>query len=475
MWKIIRENREKVRELLKKRKYDDVSLTGWGRLDEIIVLMKELGILKELEKIERDMEEGYIPMWFINNSLALSKLLGEKSIRGMQEGMFRDAGVLRIIGCTAKEMREGFDSSRNKGENKPCNVDALRYSVSNTPVEEALGVWENIAKSLRKNGISKGTTYIIDATKLLVYGDYEGAGENVIIEKVITKTGKIVKRKKIEKGFKIVYIQSVYKGKLGPIESFRIIPINEHEITVADELVEEVGQRYGKERVKLLLVDRGFLDGARVKEWKKEGIDVIIPLKKNMDLLKDMNGLLKLEGAGRAARRKGLEVVGFEEMSSLESYEGRLNGLLVTTYKGKKIPEDRRWGFLTTLPLDTEKKVLAAYDAYDDRSLIENKTMRELKQGWDLPKLTEMSKESVYMNIFLEALMYDVLIAYRSKKGDHLIDRGVRRIRREEIGGRIKVIVFVDRWYGVIEFRDFLALLERSPTGELDNVRFDIR
>lgn len=475
MWRIMRENKERVRKLLKKRKYDDVSLTGWGRLDEVIVLMKELGILKELDKIQRDMKEGYIPLWFINNSLALWKLLGEKSIRAMQEGMFKDAGVLRIIGCTAREIREGFDFSRNKGENKPCNVDALRYSVGNTPVDETLGAWEKISKRLRKEGISKGTTYIIDATKLLVYGDYEGAGVNIIIEEVITKAGKIIKRKKIEKGFKIVYLQSVYERKLGPIESFRIIPINEQEITVASEMLEEVRHRHGEENVKLLLVDRGFLDGKKIKKWKSKGIDVIIPLKKNMDLLKDMNGLLKLEGAGRIAKRKGLEVVGFEEMTSLESYEGRLNGLLVTTYKGRKIPEDKRWGFLTTLSVDTEEKVLSAYDAYDDRSLIENKTMRELKQGWDLPKLSGMSKEAIYMHIFMEALMYNVLVAYRSKKGERLIDRGVRRIRREQIGSNIKVIVFVDRWYSVLEFRDFLAFLERSPTGGLDNVRFDIR
>lgn len=48
----------------------------------------------------------------------------------MQEGLFKDNFVLRMIGCTAREIKEGFDVGRNGADNKLCHVDSLRYSLS---------------------------------------------------------------------------------------------------------------------------------------------------------------------------------------------------------------------------------------------------------------------------------------------------------------------------------------------------------
>ena len=43
-WHLVRWDEEKVREALKRGRYDDVSLTGWGRLDDLVALSHELGV-----------------------------------------------------------------------------------------------------------------------------------------------------------------------------------------------------------------------------------------------------------------------------------------------------------------------------------------------------------------------------------------------------------------------------------------------
>jgi len=52
----------------------------------------------------------------------------------------------------------------------------------------------------------------------------------------------------------------------------------------------------GKGKIKTLIADRTFLDGPMISCFKdKYGIDMLIPLKKNMDAYLNAKGLLKLE------------------------------------------------------------------------------------------------------------------------------------------------------------------------------------
>jgi len=128
-WHIVRWDEEKVRQALKRGRYDDVSLTGWGRLDDLVALSHELGVFKEFEQLEASMKgEGYIPTWFMNTALLFRSYVGDTSLNGMQSGLFKDKGVLRMLGVTAVEMREGFDAARNGGEHTPCHLSAARQA-----------------------------------------------------------------------------------------------------------------------------------------------------------------------------------------------------------------------------------------------------------------------------------------------------------------------------------------------------------
>lgn len=303
-YRLMKENGAYVRKMLKKGRYDDASMTGWGRLDELIGVMALFKVFDIFAEIKVDVREDCaIPRWFINNTLALKLVLGEKGMNSIQDGMFKDAAVLKILGCTAREIREGFDPDRNKEENKPCNVDSLRYSVENTDPREFEEAFRKHRREVWKHKSLRTSTYIMDATKMAVYGDYDGAGEMTVAVEILQKDGtKKFKRKK-QKGFKLVTLNRLVEGQI-IAEAARLLPINEHEITVSDELIDEIVDERGDEAIGLLLIDRGFLDGKRIKRWRKKGVHIIVPLKENMQILKDMQGLVKIKG-GIKAERKG--------------------------------------------------------------------------------------------------------------------------------------------------------------------------
>ena len=158
-----------------------------------------------------------------------------------------------------------------------------------------------------------------------------------------------------------------------------------------------------------------------------------------MQIRKDMQGLLKIEG-GIKAKRKGLTV----------------------------------WGFITTLSVETEKEALEAFDSYDDRSLVENKQYRELKQGYFLKHFSGKTKSLINYHIYFSLIMINVISLYKItniEKHEGILEKGIRLIRRECLGSGLQVIVYADNYYSVLEFLEFMNLLGRPPTGKLDNVR----
>ena len=74
-----------------------------------------------------------------------------------------------------------------------------------------------------------------------------------------------------------------------------VVPGNTLENAVLWDLVNQFVQRVGRGVIKWLILDRGFIDGAEISRCKTEhGIDVLIPIKRSMDLWADAWALADL-------------------------------------------------------------------------------------------------------------------------------------------------------------------------------------
>ncbi|MCE5328788.1 transposase [bacterium] len=69
-----------------------------------------------------------------------------------------------------------------------------------------------------------------------------------------------------------------------------------HDKELGRQLVDNFVAEAGKNKIKILIMDRAFLDGTMIDYFKNEyGIDTLIPLKKNIDAYHDAKGLKRLE------------------------------------------------------------------------------------------------------------------------------------------------------------------------------------
>jgi hypothetical protein len=490
-WQILYWNQEKVREALQRGEDDDVSLTGWGRLDDLMALAEGLGIVKERHQLHPELSrEGSMPRWFIHQALFVRTVMGDESLNAMQDGLFREVGVLRLLGCTAREIHEGFDPQRNRGEHTPCHVDSLRYSLKQTPVEEVYRAFtRGRARWIKAGFIKRQGTYSLDATKSEVEGEYEGAGQRTVVEETVDAQGKLHRRQVVTKGFKLVPLSYLLPtSPLLVVRASRLRPIQEHESTVSDELIAEVVTAMGEGALRLLLLDRGFLDGERLGRWQTRGMDGVVPVKHNMAGLAAMPGLARLspDAHGIRAERIGakdaqgrpwddVQLTGVSALETLASYPGVLNGLLVTAFRGKELRAAPPWGALTTLPVRTPAAVLAAFDAYDDRSLVENVEYREWKPGYHRPTFIGKAANAVAGHIVFESLRSSVVALDQPQRAWRDVAEGMRRLRRLVWKERLQVVVYVGCWYGLFEVREVLTLLGRPPTGRLDDTRVRLR
>jgi hypothetical protein len=79
------------------------------------------------------------------------------------------------------------------------------------------------------------------------------------------------------------------------VVGLRVLKANESEATALWPLVDTFVERVGRGVIKVLVVDRGFVNGPQMGRLKQDyGIDTVIPIRSDMDILQDVQGLLQL-------------------------------------------------------------------------------------------------------------------------------------------------------------------------------------
>jgi hypothetical protein len=460
-------------------------------LDDLMALAAGLGVLKALNAIPPQLtREGDIPRWCIPHALFWRTVVGDERLNAMQEGLCRDTGVLRLLGGTAREIGAGFDPQRHRGAHTPCDVDRLRYRLKQTATAHFYEALTRCRARWLKAGFStRRGTDILDATKLDVDGEDEGAGEMTSIEAPVDAQGKRHRRQVVTQGFNLVTLASlVPKHKVLVVLADRLRPIPQHAVTVSEELIAAVATAMGAGAIRRLRSDRGCLDGERWGRWHTRGLDVVVPVKHNLAVLAARQGLAKrpvaapIRGAERQEAKEAqghplddVKVLGFRDVETLESSPGQRNGLLGRALRGRAVAPEHPWGAITTVPVRTPAAVLAAFDASDDRALVENAQYRDLTPGDRLPTFIGPEASAMAAQLFLEVLRYSVMALYQPQRAYRDGAEGSRRLRRVAWKQRLEGVVSVGWWSGLLAVREFAPVLGRPPTGRRDGTRVHLR
>ncbi len=477
-WKGYTRNQQEVARRIRAGDYEMITGTGWGFLDKFFVFMFSIGFFSSLEVEGKGFERIMIPLAQLFMTYELKILLGINSINKMTKHLFRDTALLMLIGFTAEQIEEGFcDRDRGKRDG-PMIPDTVGDALSKLPEDEAYYMLNSAISILVKKGFVKGGTFLLDGTDLKTTEKYEGAGRRTKEETKIDKNGNKFKVNVTEYGFKLIIIKEV-KSRI--IVAAKVVQIQEHESQFTLELVKQAKKNMGKKsRIKLLLMDRGFLDGITLWELKdKMKIDWIVPVRKNMDIAVDIRSLRKVDDTDEIHSEKSpngkIEVIGVEGLVSYDEYGDEkhnkginrkdfkanpVNAVMVTRWKGEDYKAGKEKVFITSLSVKDPYNIIKLYSL---RSLIENLAFRELKQGWLLTSYPQKTENAVRAHVLLTLVMFSAVNAYRSDLGQKLAEKGIRRWRYENASSIHKVVIFAGDYYAIFDIEEFAALVGKPP------------
>ena len=466
-WGAYTRNQEAVAAAISRKEYADLTPTSVGVIDEFFALMEQIGILARL-KVEGQYQRRMIPLVLLVVTYCARIIKGLSSQNQIPTHLFRDAGLLRLIGYTAKQIDGGF-SRRGKGNTRPIHKNTLADALERLTEDESQGIFKGTVRDLVKAKLVEDTVFSIDGMEIAVTENYPGAGQITITREVKDKWGKTEEVTYNRYGYLLVSMRGVNSNT---VVAAKLNKIGEAEHPWVLTLVRSA--REAGERARIVLVDGAYCVGDVLWRLKhEEKVDFIVPADSSMCITADARGLAKLDTGIVVGENKEIRAVGVKGLTTYEAYQPppeeksrrgpkpALNAVVVTRWKGKDVPEAKQVVLITSLPVDDPLWIV---DLYRKRAEMENKLHRELKQGWYIEKFPSKQHLACLSHIYLTLTLYNVACAYKTERGQELANRGIRRLRSEHLGGAAWVlIIYTETEYGIFDVEEFAYLSGNPP------------
>lgn len=256
-----------------------------------------------------------VPRWFILAACLSLKLHQENSFLAW-ERVVRCGGLLSALppDLAAKHLDEptrqwalhcqGFNQKNHYDRATPCDQDTVRKALKDVPAQQWLD-WFNrpVQEAFQSYGyFDPEGIFIGDGSYLFVPDNpaYEGSvvmwfdehNHPVNYQELTPEERLRAHRERCYKWVSLLHLRRgayVYAGAA-------LLPGNAHEVQPLYGLVERFVQSVGPGVIKWLVLDRGFIDGEQISRCQRDwGIEVVIPMKKKMDIWTDAWALAQRE------------------------------------------------------------------------------------------------------------------------------------------------------------------------------------
>lgn len=467
-----------------------------------------------------------VPLWvYVASNLSL-RLHGVSSFHAYPY-VVRCGGMLNAFGPTvaAKVTHPdtgdvtlrcaGFNAKNSYDRQTPCDQDFLRKLARDTAAE-ALQTWYNrdVARVLQTQGaFDPEGLFIGDASYLFVPDNpaYEGSvrllfdadGHPLEAERLAALSPAQAARCQWRRCYKLVsLLHTDRQGSFFYRVAVRVVPGTAHECPVLYALVDEVVAAVGPGVLRRLLLDRGFLDGAAIGRCKQvHGIDVLIPVRKSMDVYADALGLLRLPAVGftpyappaprpeaprprptpeRVRRREAHRQATLQARQASAPPSAPAETLVRTEVAGidgfrswascpvplavvisREVYADGHadlWMLLDTQPLGVSPAA-ARRDEYQLRTTIEE-GHRQLKCFWDLTHFTSRAFALVVNQVVFVALAYTLLQLFLQRQGRAELNRRTRpRVQGQLLPSAAVILLYCQQRYATLTPLEYTELL----------------
>lgn len=484
-WIVYRENKPYVLNRFKSGRIDYADLTEWSFLDKFFGSLLAHGFLEWAEATyPNPRQRKNIPLWFLL-AVMMQLKLHQKVAYLRAPGVLRSGSILTRVKFNIG-LKDGGFNHRNKGEREaPVMHDTLRKYFRATGGEK-LERWYNKEVTgwyRRKRGFLKEGVFILDPTYLVLPDNlnYTRASrmpldEHGNIRHVRHLSEEERKRVKYALCYQLVLLLHLSSSSdYFLFAGSHLGPGNESGLKEGERLVDDFCRSVGRGVIKLLIVDREYIDGSMISRFKKKhGIDVLIPLKKNMDAFLDAMGLAGLPEAkwrlyreerdGKSGELVREEVMGVGEITSWEGCDVPLYVVLVRERKGK---EEMIWALVSTKAFRTPEQ---AREHYELRMQVEER-IDQLKNCWLIGKFTSPNFNLDMAHVVFTLLVYSLLQMYLMREEmQDLAHKTIETLQQEERLGKNAVLVYARGHFGIFdldEFMDMTLSIEGKPKERL--------
>ena len=288
--------------------FDQIEFIGQADEKEFFELCFQEKMLDALaQEMPTDRKKEEVPRWFVLAANLSLKLHLENSFKAF-ERVVRCGGLLSALppemaskhldAQTQQILLEcrGFNDKNHYSRTAPCDHDFLRKFVKDV-ASEKWTAWFNgpVQRTFQAYGFfDPAGVFIGDGSYLFVPDNpaYEGSvvmwfdehNHPVEYDKLTAPERKKAHRQRCYKLVSLLHL----RGDCYVYAALAVVPGNAHEGPVLYELVEQFVQAVGKGVLKRLILDRGFVDGKNITRCKQQwGIDVLLPMKRKMDIWQD--------------------------------------------------------------------------------------------------------------------------------------------------------------------------------------------
>jgi hypothetical protein len=496
-WRFARRDDSRIaRRLWKKQVVEAIySLEEGAILDAFVHFLDEIGVVPRWQALQGDgIKREMVDFFQYVLLYGMKTLLGIEAMNALPALLFSDEAAMRLAGFNAVQLRDGIcqrSHEKRQGEKTPGPLcpDTLADNIVKLSLEAMAAFLNGVVHDLAQAKVfAPQVTGIVDGTDLETTARYEGCGQATRKRKITDKRGKVHEIEVTVYGWKLLVMIEV-RTKI-PLAA-KVVQIQDHEASFTRELVSQAQTNLARHaRLRRVVFDRGFLDGADLWWLAQQGLGFVVPAKENMRVTADAQALAAAgtgvvarrvhtvahgQGKHRWRERLETEVVGVTALTTYDQYgpeehaqrqyrkdfEGHpLNAVVVRKWHNR---DDGPGGKVVFLTNEAVAKPLKVFDTYDDRSLIENCCIKESKQAWNLKHPPHKTERAVHVHVFFTLAMFALATAYRLRAeqaavGDEPV--GWQRWRRQLIQqNRDKVIIFAQGWYGLFHVAEYSLLL----------------
>jgi hypothetical protein len=305
---IIEHHPQRVMEAFRRGEFDQLEIVGEADEKEFFELCLREKILQVLaESMPTVRKKIEVPLWFQLAANLSLKLHQENSYAAFEQ-VAQGGGLLSALPpeLASKHLDPrtqaiwiecvGFNQKNHYPRKMPCDDDTLRKAVRDVPAADWQS-WFNgaVQQVFQRYGFFDPAGIFIGDGSYLFVPDNPAYENSVVLwfdehnHPVKYAELSAAERKKAhrERCYKLVSLVHV-RGDAYVYVALAVVPGNAHEDPVLYQLVADFVQAVGKGVMKRLILDRGFIDGPNMTRCKKEwDIDVLIPMKKKMDIWAD--------------------------------------------------------------------------------------------------------------------------------------------------------------------------------------------